>query len=398
MATTAQTLFTTSTAPTVAEVEKIAAIADPVLRNLLITQCYCEQSTAFAKRTGFTANWCTFATWASKQAGQTIRAEDLQRTLKAILKNEPGTEEALSLLTMFANRLGASETIAQIRQSTLGTLLAKAANKAAGAVGRGNKKVFEEIAYQFARFHQLCFHDQVYTKEHLDEFNKGLKRGLPPDGQDCLQKAFSRYYQAFFETDEKKKAEMFFSANLEIGLHEQTRLQPEIADALNAGAVSADEVKAIVVDRLLANAGFFLKLRFFFQKLFGQTGILDRAVEMLTQSLQLHLRRILTNHLMTLSLPPDNRLHLGKDLTAVYPSALKTLTNADLLSFLHEIDPVPDSLLQSGATDWANFQERMHFIAELFRCYHEEKSLFTAAFSVAQTGELKEGKLPAGQL
>jgi len=30
------------------------------------------------------ANWCTFATWASRQAGQTIRQEDLARTLAAL--------------------------------------------------------------------------------------------------------------------------------------------------------------------------------------------------------------------------------------------------------------------------------------------------------------------------
>jgi hypothetical protein len=32
---------------------------------------------AMTKRLGPCANWCTFATWASRQAGQTIRGEDL---------------------------------------------------------------------------------------------------------------------------------------------------------------------------------------------------------------------------------------------------------------------------------------------------------------------------------
>ena len=55
--------------PTVADTERIAAISQPVLRNLMITQCYFELSTAFRNRTGQGANWCTFATWASRQAG-----------------------------------------------------------------------------------------------------------------------------------------------------------------------------------------------------------------------------------------------------------------------------------------------------------------------------------------
>lgn len=56
--------------PSVADVERIRAVGDPVLRNLQITQCYHELSAAMAGRTGPGANWCTFATWASKQAGQ----------------------------------------------------------------------------------------------------------------------------------------------------------------------------------------------------------------------------------------------------------------------------------------------------------------------------------------
>jgi hypothetical protein len=63
-------------APTPEEVRRIAAIADPVLRNLEITYCYFRLSDAFTQRTGQCANWCTFAVWASKQAGRTIRGED----------------------------------------------------------------------------------------------------------------------------------------------------------------------------------------------------------------------------------------------------------------------------------------------------------------------------------
>ena len=68
--------------PSVADVERISALADPILRNLQITQCYHELSAAMAARTGTNANWLTFATWASKQVGQTIRKEDLARTLQ----------------------------------------------------------------------------------------------------------------------------------------------------------------------------------------------------------------------------------------------------------------------------------------------------------------------------
>ena len=57
-----------------------------------------------------------------------------------------------------------------------------------------------------------------------------------------------------------------------------------------------------------------------------------------------------------------------------------------------------NSVVQSGATDWADLGERMHFIADLFRCYHESKELFETAFSAEQIEALKKGKLPEGKL
>lgn len=71
--------------PTVAEVDAIAAMANPVLRNLEITECYADLSAAMRARTGDSADWCTFATWASRQAGGTIRGEDFLDTLNRLL-------------------------------------------------------------------------------------------------------------------------------------------------------------------------------------------------------------------------------------------------------------------------------------------------------------------------
>jgi hypothetical protein len=48
--------------PVTADVERIAALTDRVLRNLQITQCYHELALVLMERTGWSANWCTFAT------------------------------------------------------------------------------------------------------------------------------------------------------------------------------------------------------------------------------------------------------------------------------------------------------------------------------------------------
>ena len=387
-----------NSSPAVEEVKIIAAMTDPVLRNLFITQCYCELSTAFAKRTGIMANWCTFATWASKQAGQTIRRHDLKRTLEALLIKEKGFEETLSLVVSLAKNFGAGQTLEQLRQSSVALMLSETANRAADAVSRGNKKVFEEIAFEFARFMNTCLQDKEYSHESIDKFLTKLRPGDPPDGQQLLQKAFDNYYLSFFETDVKKKTEICLLANLQIGFHEQTRLQPEIAEALNAALADIEQVKKQLLEILFKESGFFVKMRLFFQRIFGKTNLLDEAAGELVMLMQKTLRTVLTAHLMTLTMPPDNRLLLGRDLLMNYHDDLKLVSYPALLQLLSQVDPTPDSLRETAATDWANLKERMHFIADLFRCYHLKKEVFDEAFTVEQVKAMKEGRLPAGRL
>src|SRR6186713_1055744 len=70
------------------EVTEIVSITDPVVRNLRITECYHRLSLAVQERTGPGANWCTFATWASKQAGHSIRGDDLLERLSTRLRHD----------------------------------------------------------------------------------------------------------------------------------------------------------------------------------------------------------------------------------------------------------------------------------------------------------------------
>ena len=61
-----------------AGVEAVAAIADPVLRNLWITQSYFGLNTRLQHAVGGAdRTWCGFAVWASDTAGQSIRGEEL---------------------------------------------------------------------------------------------------------------------------------------------------------------------------------------------------------------------------------------------------------------------------------------------------------------------------------
>jgi hypothetical protein len=101
---------------------------------------------------------------------------------------------------------------------------------------------------------------------------------------------------------------------------------------------------------------------------------------------------------MTIGLPHGVRLRLGEDLRAEFPPALRQIANPDLRALLVQIDPTPDSTRDSGAIDWADLSDRIHFIADMFRCYADTADLFEPPFTPEQVARLKAGYLPAGQL
>jgi hypothetical protein len=317
----------TTDPPTPDEVERIAAIADPVLRNLEITACYSRLAVAMAARGDPCSNWCTFATWASRQAGRTIRGEDLLAGLEHELASD--------------------------------------------AVARGNRKVFAEIGLEFARYLRDCEPDLPPDAPAFAAFLDALRPGEPPDGQRYLRQAFARYQQQRFEPDPGHRAQLVVLANLEIGLHEQTRLQPEIAEALDAAATTGDRLSGNLVRRLLG-------------------AVVQRGLTRTS-------RVVITRSFMVLTLP-GAVLALGRNLDAPFPEALRTPTDAELQELLARFEPASGALDDCGAEDWAQLTQRMHYIAHLFRAYHEIPALGSAPFTEAQLARIRAGVVPDGEL
>ncbi len=352
-----------------ADVQRIAAIESPVLRNLEITHAYARLAAATAVRTGQGANWCTFATWASRQAGRTIRGEDAIGYLQDRLGRRRSLLHPLSSLGRWLLRRGLFD-----RSSRLGRLTSRlhtpfdAVELASDAVSRGNRKVFEEIGYEFASY---------LESDDLQSFLDGLRDGDPPDRQRLLRAAFTRY--ATTEEDGKARTELLLLANLEIGLHEQTRLQPEIREALDAPYITKEELGR----RLCPGRG-------------PRVQRLAAAAAAPAQSALAKLaRELITHSLMVLSLP-GRLLALGADLDDPYPEALRELVNADLEALIARFEPVgPDT---SGARDWSDLQQRMHYIVHLFRAFHAREELFDAPFSDAQVERFLAGVIPTGDL
>jgi hypothetical protein len=385
--------------PNLAEIERIKAVADPVLRNLQITLCYHELAHVLAERTGRSANWCTFATWASKQAGQTIRKEDLGRTLQLMLGSEAAAQQAIQELLDAAHRLGVRLKVEDLMEVLWEAYDPEAAfERASEAVARGNLKVFAEIGREFARFNAAFLDDPAYDAEKITRFCEELIPGEPPDGQRYLRQAFTRYHRARVEADPLTRAQLILLANLEIGFHEQTRLQPEIVEALDAGVVDPRDVRDAVIADLFPQAAWLVRLRLWVARLLGRRSLLDIAVDALVAEEQRLVRRVLTGNLMSIDLGSAVRLRLGQDLGAGYPPSLRRIVLPELGELLDRIDPTPDSEQGSGAADWADLPDRIHFIADMFRCFGESPFLFDPPFTPAQLERIDAGERPADPL
>jgi hypothetical protein len=211
-----------------------------------------------------------------------------------------------------------------------------------------------------------------------------------------LKDAFTSYFEARKQIDEKVKAEMILYSNLLIGYHEQTRLQQQIVEALNAAFTNEDEMKSNLLRELLP--GFWLRIRYYISKLLQRKLPLDEAIDQLINLAKQKIREVITDCMMTLFIPVNALLKLGEELKEKFPERLALISDQKLKELLNKIDPTPDSLKESGAKDWGDLSDRIHFIADLFRAYFEHPQLHNQPFVDEQVKDLKEGKIPQGKL
>ena len=382
----------TASAPDVAEVDHVSAIASPVIRNLRITYCYSRLAAAVADRCGTGANWCTFATWASRQAGRTIRGEDLFADVDRHLARRADLLHPVEGLWRALLRRGLLQP-----ETRLGRLTAElhtpldAVERASDAVARGNRKVFEEIGREFARYLAECPPDAPPGSPELERFLAELRPGEPPDGQRLLRQAFARYDRARTEADARARAELILLANLEIGLHEQTRLEPEIREAMDAAWAANEDFGRRAVRRLFPRLERWRPVH----------GAAAKALAHAASGLQRVsgevARDVITHSFMVLSLP-GRVLALGANLVDPFPDDLRRPLSPDLIELLSAYEPAAPEPDDCGARDWAELRQRMHYIIHLFRAFHETATLRDPPFTPEQVAAFSRGVVPAGDL
>jgi hypothetical protein len=380
--------------PGVEDVDRIVALEDPLLRNLEITLGYHALAKALAPRCGKWSSWCCFAVWASRQAGQTIRGEDLTAVLEQQLLVPTQWTHPFESLWRAVLRAGIFSPntflgrIARAIESPLSPLA-----MASDALARGNKMIFGEMGHQFARFLNICPADGPRDDARLTEFLSGLAPGDPPNGQDHLHKAFTHFYAAQYETDEKAKAELLLLANLEIALHEQIRVQPLLAEAFDAPMEEAHRLGERLAMVLLP--AVFLKYAALRAPFTALLGVLGTPIERFRLRLA---RRVITQCLMTLRLPGGRTLRLGQKVDNPVPEELRVADNPELRRMLWLLEDCTPGKSDCGAEDWAELRDRMHYIVHYFRAFSEDSSLLEPPFTPAEIEQIRSGHLPDGDL
>lgn len=363
---------------------RIAKLTDPVLRNLLITQRYCDLSRLLSRVLGpANANWSTFATWASKTAGQSIREEEVPPEFAEFLQNEARLAgrlahfyDVLGPLARFAPKLDPFDLARAIIQEV------------ASQIAIGNLRVYAELAPLFAEFSHAFSDPAARTPEAFERFLSKLRPGPAENGgQDALKQAFQHYFRAALLEDELERVELILLGNVLIGLHEQTRLQENIAGALDA------PFSARVYERFGAAGPRFLHrpLR----------AALRAGVRFFASELLDDWQRLATRLLMKLAAPNGEDIPLGHDLPPERFDPLlarEKLKNQELIAFLTRYDTNLTTTRGSAAVNWTILRDRMRFIGELFRVSQRDPSWFGEPFLPGQRTDFEAGRIPVGRL
>jgi hypothetical protein len=364
---------------------EIAALEDPVLRNLWITQRYHELARQL-RDAGLSedATWCAFAVWASKTAGATIRGDELPNLVRKLLADD---QAAAGALRQFNHGLGPWLEWT-LEHTHLLKFVEEISGQVSASIAAGNVLVFSELAPLFTALvadssgathadRAAAAADLAHCIQLLDD--QGVDTTL-------VVAAFAAYQQAL--NDQAQRPALVLAGNILAVSHEQERLQPAITNALDA---AIHDVLNAFMEREVAPLMPHHEARHLLRKVAAEV---EKALERIWQS-------ALTGLMLRMQTPAEN-LDLKHSVPPL-PEGMFPPELAQLVGTAAEIpygkwDRTNGTGDPSGASDWAVITERMNYIATLFRSRQRHPSLFQPPFSVTQLAALADGRVPEGPL
>jgi hypothetical protein len=362
------------------EIDAIVIQKNLLIRNLQITLGYYKVGRALRRFvSNRDVNWFGFGTYASKTAGQALRHELLPGPLKSTMIRAAGYDNTNVYLH------DVLETDDAPNAQNPDSLLAEVLTRVSLLVSEGNLMIFGELAWPFVdmvnTFSRAWQPNDIKWQAFLD--SHFIPGAFEDGGQDLLRESFTHFYRARFETNSKKKAELILMANLLVGFHEQSRLQPVIEKAI---AVPFDVFTEGLIPE---NDGKRVSMR---QRVTKRTVGFSRQMVL----------RAVTRMWMSYSLP-TRELKLGKDLVAPtgminFPPELLTIENPRCQELVLKFDSGLDTLSDSAAGNWGNLMDRMNFLVDFFRSYQRYRALMKKPFLESQISAIEAGYFPGGSL
>jgi hypothetical protein len=365
------------------DVARISAIADPVLRNLWITQSYADFGARLRDALhGEDHTWCGFAVWASATAGQSIRRQELPATIVKLLDDSAKHRELVDgtnrklwwLRLLFAAPLLATDDVV--------AALDDAVDEVSARIGHGNKLVYDELAPLFVAFLEAVEAGRVSSADDVEAILGAT--GL--DVADDVVEAFRWYARAIGGRSTVERARCVLAGNVLAVAHEQRRLQDDIAASMDAGPTS--------IAKLLERPRRGKSAR----KWHRHTPLRRALVHVANNAWD----EIITELMMTLRVP-GACLRLDHDIPASRQGALFP---ADLADLVRPVDPSGPATVfgrwdrthgtgrHDASRDWERLRSRMNFIVNLFRARQQDPTMAAAPFTEAQLAAMDAGKIP----
>lgn len=371
---------------TAGDVAGIVAMPDPILRNLWITQAYADLSSRLHAAIGDVDHtWCGFAVWASATAGQSIRRQELPAILADVLGASDEHQACIDAINERFRTLRRLRIVPELHHIHVLRAFDEAVDAVSDHIAHGNTLVFSELVPLFVALLELLEAGvaAAITPAALDAALDAAS--VAPVDTD-VRKAFGLYLRAAGEPDQRRRAVTVLAANVLAVAHEQRRLQADIAAAVDAGLLSAEDVTAELLPKWVPGAVVRMI-----------AGRARRPIEILLRAVW---EDAATEMLMTLRVP-GAALRLSRTLP---PLPDGQLFPADLADFgdgdgdeaapYREWDRTHGTGHNDGADDWVVLAQRMNYIVNLFRSRQQDAALTVAPFVASQLDVMRSGRVP----
>jgi hypothetical protein len=366
-------------------IAQVVAIEDRVLRNYWVTQTYADLSVALSAllATG-TTNWCTFGTWASRTVGACMRGESMPAWLRERVLLPDGLMGATRATREGHGWHRVAHALDDLAPDHLIDVLQELLGEMSINLSDGNTEVFAEIAPPAAALLEVYADTSLDAAAARSRVLAACERAPAFEGLNRLASGYGLWCDALATADPARRSQLILAGSIQLGVHEQNHLQPVIESSMDMGVNQA----ASRLRRRLAKDATLNDVE----------GALDEILRPATRGIGDAWDDIMTATLGTLQ-SPEGTMHLEHDVPPVpgqpfEPPELDPVVVEDLATLRTRFDRSSGDGTGSGARDWANFDDRMNFIANLFISRHHQAALFDAPFDDATLESMLADRVP----